>query len=338
MNSSNDVVYGSTFSAYSQKEFDDFLGFFERRLHANGIDPAELFKDKVCLDAGCGGGRGSMLMLKYGAKKVISVDQSIQNLEGFGKRLTPALKDRFTPIQANLEEFEIGEEVDFVWFSGVIQHTVEPSRVFRSVYNKLKVGGSSFFYAYGRDGVYWELVKLARKEFASVSDEEMLSLLRDLGLENRYIAEYMDDWKVPYIRAYTDLEMRKALSAVGLKPAVRLYWGEPYDTCLRPRIHPSESDLWGEGDLRYFVVKSESTDSEIELDKNLDTNETIVSGDNSIYGEYLQTVRNKLLTLEKRRDQVGFLAKVQRQLRDTMSEATAVDLDTLNIKLKSISL
>ena len=144
MNASNEIVYGSTFSSYNQQEFDDFLGFFERRLLANGIDPEQFFKDKVCLDAGCGGGRGSMLMLKYGAKKVIGVDQSIQNLEGFTKRLTSPLRDKFTPVQADLEDFEIGEEVDFVWFSGVIQHTVEPSRVFQTVYRKLKVGGGSF--------------------------------------------------------------------------------------------------------------------------------------------------------------------------------------------------
>ena len=336
MNASNEIVYGSTFSSYSHQEFDEFLGFFERRLFANGIDPAQFFEGKVCLDAGCGGGRGSMLMLKYGAKKVIGVDQSIQNLEGFGKRLTAPLRDKFTPLQSDLEDFDIGEEVDFVWFSGVIQHTIEPCRVFRSVYSKLKLGGGSFFYAYGRDGIYWELVKLARAEFASISDVEMLALLRDLGLENRYIAEYMDDWKVPYLRAYTDIEMREAFSKLGLSPSIRLFWGEPYDTCMRPRVHPSEANLWGEGDLRYFMVKSEQPDGEIQLARELDANETIVGAANPIYAEYLKKVRDKLATYEEPRERVNFLAKVQHRLRDTMSGAAVIEISTLEEGVESI--
>ena len=87
-NSSNEVVYGQTFSSYTDKEFEDFSAFFERRLLNNGLVPKEIFENKICLDAGCGGGRGSWLMLKYGAKRVLGVDQSSTNTESFKKRIS----------------------------------------------------------------------------------------------------------------------------------------------------------------------------------------------------------------------------------------------------------
>ena len=52
-----------------QKEFEDFASFFERRLINNGISPEELFKDKICLDAGCGGGRVHGLCLNMVQRK-----------------------------------------------------------------------------------------------------------------------------------------------------------------------------------------------------------------------------------------------------------------------------
>ena len=64
----------------------------------------------------------------------------------------------------------------------------------------------------------------------------MLKILSDLNLENRYIAEYIDDWKAPYIRAYSDKEIRKSLNQCGISPLLRLYWGENYDTCLREKV------------------------------------------------------------------------------------------------------
>ena len=159
INASNDTVYGKTFSSYSTEEFKEFSAFFERRLISNGINPKDLFEGKTCLDAGCGGGRGSFLMLKYGAKKVIGVDQSETNTISFKKRIKNTDKEhRFSSVNCDLENLDLSEEFDFVWFSGVIQHTIKPSLVFKNVFKHLKKGGHTFFYAYGKDVIYWQLV------------------------------------------------------------------------------------------------------------------------------------------------------------------------------------
>ena len=332
-NSSNEVVYGQTFSSYTDREFEDFSSFFERRLINNGIDPKDIFANKVCLDAGCGGGRGSWLMLKYGAKRVVGVDQSPTNTESFKKRIEYSnLSESFSSVNVDLEELDLSEKFDFIWFSGVIQHTKLPSEVFKKVYKHLKIGGSTFFYAYGKNGIYWQLVDLARKVFNQISDIEMLKILKSLSLENRYIAEYMDDWKVPFLRAYKDNQMRDSLSCCGISPLIRLFWGENYDTCLRPKIYPTEKDLWGEGDLRYFGVKTKEFNRIIS--KDIDVVESTLSK-GITYHSLIKKCSNEVSNINNTKDKVIYLAKIQKLLRDTMNKPYEFDVNKFEKELKA---
>lgn len=332
-NSSNEVVYGQTFSSYTDKEFEDFSAFFERRLINNGLVPKDIFENKICLDAGCGGGRGSWLMLKYGAKRVLGVDQSSTNTESFRKRIANSnLSEKFYSVNVDLEELDLSEKFDFIWFSGVIQHTKLPSKVFKQVYKHLKIGGSTFFYAYGKNGIYWQLVDLARKVFNRISDNEMLEILKSLSLENRYIAEYMDDWKVPFLRAYSDNQMRDSLSCCGISPLIRLFWGENYDTCLRSKIYAAEKELWGEGDLRYFGVKTKEFNGTISND--VDVVESTLS-EGSIYHSLIKKCSNEVSNINNTKDQVIYLARIQKLLRDTMNKPCEFDANQFEKELKA---
>jgi 2-polyprenyl-3-methyl-5-hydroxy-6-metoxy-1,4-benzoquinol methylase len=55
------IVYSETFARYNRNEFLEFLKLLQVRLKMNGITEAD-FRGKRCLDAGCGAGRGSILM------------------------------------------------------------------------------------------------------------------------------------------------------------------------------------------------------------------------------------------------------------------------------------
>jgi len=76
------VVYGDTFSLYSEHEFDEFVRPFYERLAANGIE-TDVFRGARCLDAGCGGGRGSVLMAECGASEVVDLRQTRAQLVEF---------------------------------------------------------------------------------------------------------------------------------------------------------------------------------------------------------------------------------------------------------------
>src|SRR6185503_17226205 len=79
------IVFGDTFALYDEKSFDEFAAPLYTRLQANDIDPS-VFRGKKCLDAGCGGGRGSILMAQCGASEVVGVDLSSTNIESCRRR------------------------------------------------------------------------------------------------------------------------------------------------------------------------------------------------------------------------------------------------------------
>ena len=81
----HDQVYGETFASYSNNEMTEFIEFFEARFESNGLSAKNTFKGKKCFDAGCGNGRGSLFMLKNGARQVTSCDISKQNVESTKK-------------------------------------------------------------------------------------------------------------------------------------------------------------------------------------------------------------------------------------------------------------
>lgn len=66
-------LFGSLWGPYDEVLFDQSVDLFERRLKLKGFDP-RFFACKVCLDAGCGGGRNAIAMSRLGAAHVHGID------------------------------------------------------------------------------------------------------------------------------------------------------------------------------------------------------------------------------------------------------------------------
>jgi hypothetical protein len=71
----------------------------------------------------------------------------------------------------------------------------------------------------------------------------------------RYVAEYIDDWKVPYLRAYTRADLGSRLDELGFQNTTPLPFGFDYDTSHRRNTNPADAIWMGDGDLRYLLVK-----------------------------------------------------------------------------------
>jgi ubiquinone/menaquinone biosynthesis C-methylase UbiE len=253
----HDDVYGKSFALYDTAKLTEFVGFFEQRVLANGLDAGALFKGRTCIDAGCGNGRGALFMLKNGATRVTALDISNENLKSVARNLTNFGFSNFDCQQTSLEEIPIADaSVDFVWCNGVLMHTAKPDACLQELARVLKIGGQTWIYVYGSNGFYWYLVKHFRRIFAAVSSQTMLDCLQLAGLDVRYIGEYMDDWKVPYLRSYTNEDFASRLDQVGFGGVQRLWRGVPYDTSERLTKFPDDSPWLGEGDLRYLATKT----------------------------------------------------------------------------------
>lgn len=252
-------VYGKSFALYDNEQIKQFTGFFEQRLLANGLDGATLFKGKRCVDAGCGNGRGALLMLKNGAAHVTALDISEENLRSVDRNLRGFGYSNFDCRQTTLEKIDLPDQsFDFVWCNGVLMHTAKPDACLQEVFRILKVGGQSWIYVYGSNGLYWYLINRFRSWFRDLDSKGLLDCLQMMNVEVRYIGEYMDDWKVPYLRSYTDSDFSTRLHEVGFSDIRRLWRGVSYDTSERLVRFPGDRTWLGEGDLRYLLSKTEA--------------------------------------------------------------------------------
>lgn len=252
---SHDDVYGRTFALYDREQLLEFMQPFIDRFEANKLDKS-VFAGKSCMDAGCGGGRGTLFMLQNGAAKVTAFDYSARNVETTKRN---AEKFGYTNVavqQGTLAELPFADGTfDFVWCNGVLQHAADPDRCLSEITRVLKPGGRSWIYVYGSGGVYWYAVRYFRRWFDGVSPEQLISMLQLVGLEPRYIGEYLDDWKVSYLRAYRAARVTKRLDELGYEDTRPLPFGVPYDTNHRNTKWPTEQPWLGEGDIRVLVTK-----------------------------------------------------------------------------------
>jgi hypothetical protein len=134
-------------------------------------------------------------------------------------------------------------------------HTANPDKCLCELSRVLKINGYAWIYVYGSGGIYWKIISLFRDILHDVTSEKCISILQSLGYSSRYIAEYIDDWKVPYLRTYTNYDFSRRLTEIGFENVKPLNFGVNYDTSQRKSVRPEEACWWGEGDLRYLVKK-----------------------------------------------------------------------------------
>lgn len=251
------VVYGDTFALYDEAAFDEFLAPLVRRLEVNGIKRAD-FEGKRCLDAGCGGGRGSVLMARMGAKEVVGVDLSATNVRSAARRAAQKGFPGLTFQQVSLHELPFPDEsFDVVWCNGVLHHAVDPDKGLREITRVLKKGGSLWLYLYGSGGIYWRVVDWVRNVLEGVDVKDCIFQLRLMGTPVRRIAEWIDDWFTPYLRRYTVADVTRRLDELGYERTAALAGGMGYDTSQR-RVGAGaeEKVLMGDGDVRHFCRKA----------------------------------------------------------------------------------
>lgn len=103
------------------------------------IDRLDLRGDEVVLDAGCGSGRVTeMLLERLPRGRVIAVDGSESMVEEAARRLDP---DRATLIHSDLLDLDLDEEADAVFSNAVFHWIHDDERLFRVMLRALRPGG-----------------------------------------------------------------------------------------------------------------------------------------------------------------------------------------------------
>ena len=104
--------------------------------------------DETVLDAGCGSGRvTAMLLERLPEGHVVAVDGS----ESMVEHARAALGDRATVFQADLTELELDEPVDAVFSNAVFHWVHDHERLFQRLHDAMKPG-ARLIAQYGGDG------------------------------------------------------------------------------------------------------------------------------------------------------------------------------------------
>jgi trans-aconitate 2-methyltransferase len=102
------------------------------------LDRLELSGDERVLDAGCGSGRvTSMLIERLPAGDVVAVDGSPSMVE----EVRSVLRPQDEALVCDLTELELSEPVDVVFSSAVFHWVLDHDALFRSLHRVLKPGG-----------------------------------------------------------------------------------------------------------------------------------------------------------------------------------------------------
>lgn len=250
----SDIWLGMTDDIY----FDQTFSFTKERFERNGIDPFELFRDKVIVDGGCGSGKFSAALAKFGARKVIGLDIGERGLE-FARAQARKVPygDRLEYRAASLLDIPLEDaSVDMVWSNGVIHHTLGYEKCVSEFARIIKPGGRLFLYVNGRFGLFELLQDSLRIADAPLPRGLFQHFLTLLGLDSGRIYWMMDCLFAPYEwKSASDVEA--LLKTHGLTDLFQMKRGVATDQIEQITTGlPYASIKYGEGQLKYLATKA----------------------------------------------------------------------------------
>jgi len=141
--------FGFQWKKFSRVQFDSYNGthFSEERFQSITDWKETELAGKLVLDAGCGAGRFSEVVVKYKAN-LVAFDLS-EAVDVCKENLSPT-----EPLicQASIYELPFRSGVfDFVYSIGVVQHTPDPVATVRALCKMVKPGGRIGLWIYERD-------------------------------------------------------------------------------------------------------------------------------------------------------------------------------------------
>lgn len=149
---------------------DAFVANASRLIETYTQLPAEWFKGKTVLDAGCGNGRWAYAFSRLGAH-VTAVDQSDHGLQNVRRLCESYSGFRHRAVNL-LEPLPFDDQFDLVWSYGVLHHTGDTKRAFDNILPAVKPDGAMFLMLYGeptRPGEYAEINTYVQHRRATVT-------------------------------------------------------------------------------------------------------------------------------------------------------------------------
>ena len=138
---------------------------------------------------------------------------------------------------------------------GVLHHTGNLEKGINEYSRVLKKNGHGFLYLYANGGIYWESRKKMREVMQLIPMDLTIKVLDLIGMPARRTI-FVDSWYVPVEDYVTSEFVHEKFSSFGYKEIKRMKSNRPFelDKIVLENNGWAE-DIWGEGELRYFLTK-----------------------------------------------------------------------------------
>ena len=173
-------LFGDQWKEYKKTQLDSYSGspISENRVNRCLGELRDKLQGKTVLEAGCGAGRFTEVLLKKGAILVSSdLSSAVEvNQENFPQN------DQHLIIQADINDMPFADEsFDVVFCLGVIQHTPSPEQTIENLYKLVKKGGMLVIDHYTFNKSAWlRLATVYRSKFRKLSSAETIPATKKL--------------------------------------------------------------------------------------------------------------------------------------------------------------
>ena len=223
---------------------------------SNKIDFVDIINGKNVIDIGCGSGRFSIALASLGARSVIGVDINNQGLKLGRKFASECGIKNIDFIHHDILNLPFNDEsFDFVFCKGVLHHTGDLTKGCQEYARVLKKGGNGFLYLYANGGIYWKSRKKMREIMKSIPMDYTINVLNSIGMPSRRTI-FVDSWYVPIEEYVTSQFVETTFKALGFDNIQRLKSNRSFELDKIVLENGKwAKDIWGEGELRYFLTK-----------------------------------------------------------------------------------
>ena len=223
--------------------------FRHERLHDAWLDGCaaylrHVFGDRLAdasvIDYGFGRGNWALAFLRAGARNVVAVDASIDNVRRLDDYCTDNDIGGVRVVHGDLVQAPIEARADIVWIYGVLQHVPQALALLQGLAALAKSDETLFYvYAYNAGCLRQFTVETARRLWRYKNETEFLRDSAALARPARLRAR--DDLTAPHIVWYTADGLSTLLDAAGLAPVSAATGFDRYQQgCRNDEFNPHE--------------------------------------------------------------------------------------------------